>query len=240
MRFTLCGIGPKIGGLTLYLRPGHYVVGRSDDCQVRLSEKWVSRRHCEFNVVTDDVTVRDLGSRYGTMLNGNWITDEQPLRAGNILLIAGTMFRADVIEGDCNLDSKWVTVPTEQERRSVKIPSLAKGGWPSRRHRAPSDSLEWPTRIYIFTQESGFEYPLDELLRGHGEITIDEQKGASPTTDLILYTGEDVDTWVTRLVEFLQDWGIRAGTLMSVTSYPVTGGFKHERIEIPARMTSIS
>ena len=62
------------------------VIGRNRDCDVCLEDRWISRRHCEVGVSDGEVVVRDLESRYGTLVNGQHI-DQSPLRPGDELTI---------------------------------------------------------------------------------------------------------------------------------------------------------
>lgn len=44
-------------------------VGRGPEADLKLPDSWVSRRHCRIEDVAGEVIVRDLDSKYGTMLN---------------------------------------------------------------------------------------------------------------------------------------------------------------------------
>lgn len=46
------------------------VIGRSDGVHVRVACRWASRRHCEIDRIDGEFVLRDLGSRYGTIVNG--------------------------------------------------------------------------------------------------------------------------------------------------------------------------
>ena len=54
------------------------VIGRSDDVDVRVDCRWASRRHCEIDHVDGQLVLRDLGSRHGTIVNG------QPVREATL------------------------------------------------------------------------------------------------------------------------------------------------------------
>lgn len=80
------------------LHPGETVLGRSSESDVQLAQPEVSRRHALLH--RDDgtgVTVRDLGSHWGTRLNGVPLEPEMPtplrpgdhLRIGPVLLFFG-------------------------------------------------------------------------------------------------------------------------------------------------------
>lgn len=49
---------------------GEFLVGRSAECQLALDDPLVSRKHAAFRVRKDGVSVEDLGSRNGVLLNG--------------------------------------------------------------------------------------------------------------------------------------------------------------------------
>ena len=64
-----------------------FVIGRSDECQLRPKSDAVSRRHCAIRVLESGVTIRDLGSRNGTYVNGDRIDGEQPVSMGDQLRV---------------------------------------------------------------------------------------------------------------------------------------------------------
>ena len=45
-------------------------LGRSPSADVCIDDRWVSRYHCEIDYDKDALTVRDLGSKHGTFVNG--------------------------------------------------------------------------------------------------------------------------------------------------------------------------
>jgi hypothetical protein len=67
----------------LELPVGEFVVGRSTDCQLSLDDPLVSRRHAVLRVRKDGVSVQDLGSRNGVLVNGTKINGERELAAGD-------------------------------------------------------------------------------------------------------------------------------------------------------------
>jgi pSer/pThr/pTyr-binding forkhead associated (FHA) protein len=56
-----------------------FLIGRAEDANLRPRSDVVSRRHCEISIDGDEITVRDLGSRNGTFLNG--VELEEPKQA---------------------------------------------------------------------------------------------------------------------------------------------------------------
>lgn len=66
-------------------------IGRAQHANVSVADRWVSRLHCQIQVVDDDVIVRDLGSSHGTFVNGERVT-ETVLRSGDRLGVGLTSF----------------------------------------------------------------------------------------------------------------------------------------------------
>jgi pSer/pThr/pTyr-binding forkhead associated (FHA) protein len=73
------------------------VVGRRKDCDLCVPLMSVSRRHCELDLDQSRLTVRDLGSKNGTFLNGVRIS-ESPVKPGDVLKI-GTVYFGIQIDG---------------------------------------------------------------------------------------------------------------------------------------------
>ncbi|HEY8038446.1 MAG TPA: FHA domain-containing protein [Polyangiaceae bacterium] len=71
----------------LELSEGQFAVGRSAGCQLSLDDPLVSRRHALLIVSRDGVTIEDLQSRNGVLLNGQRIPGRTPVRAGDKIVI---------------------------------------------------------------------------------------------------------------------------------------------------------
>jgi pSer/pThr/pTyr-binding forkhead associated (FHA) protein len=65
--------GGPFEGRFVFSQPTRCLVGRSDDCDVRIPEGVgfhdISRRHCVLRIIPPEVRIRDLGSRNGTFVN---------------------------------------------------------------------------------------------------------------------------------------------------------------------------
>jgi CheY-like chemotaxis protein len=73
------------------------VLGRGRDCDHRLDDPRVSRRHCEFSLRGGRVWAEDLGSRNGTSLNGEPLVGARPLGDGDRLDLAYSPFRVRLV-----------------------------------------------------------------------------------------------------------------------------------------------
>lgn len=79
MNVKLVVVQGKPAGKTLTFGPGEYYLGRGPECQLRFNSDWVSRQHCLLRVGYTIASIRDLGSRNGTLVNGQLVSDERPL-----------------------------------------------------------------------------------------------------------------------------------------------------------------
>ena len=61
------------------LAPGEFIIGRSPACNLTLEDPLVSRRHVKMTTGDDKVLLDDLGSRNGTLVNGEPVFDNYRL-----------------------------------------------------------------------------------------------------------------------------------------------------------------
>jgi predicted component of type VI protein secretion system len=71
----------------LELNEGTFAVGRNASCQLSLDDPLVSRRHALFEIGTGGVSVEDLNSRNGVIVNGHRIDAKVSLAVGDRILI---------------------------------------------------------------------------------------------------------------------------------------------------------
>ncbi len=64
------------------------LIGRSEDCDVVLVERQVSRRHAQIRRLNSQYVLEDLGSRNGTYVNGREVTEPYVLQDGDEIQIA--------------------------------------------------------------------------------------------------------------------------------------------------------
>lgn len=67
-------------------------LGRGIVAGVRIDDRWLSRRHCKLSYDGECVVVRDLGSSHGTYVNGQRLTADSALEAGDELQIGLSHF----------------------------------------------------------------------------------------------------------------------------------------------------
>ncbi|HKQ69987.1 MAG TPA: FHA domain-containing protein [Polyangiaceae bacterium] len=71
----------------LELGVGEFLIGRSAECQLALDDPLVSRKHALLAVTVNSVTVKDLGSRNGVVVNGTKIDTSRILLDGDRIVI---------------------------------------------------------------------------------------------------------------------------------------------------------
>ena len=71
----------------LELSEGQFAVGRNASCQLSLDDPLVSRRHALLYVQHDAVSIEDLQSRNGVLVNGQKIDGRMDLQVGDKILI---------------------------------------------------------------------------------------------------------------------------------------------------------
>jgi hypothetical protein len=86
----------------LELGEGEFAIGRNASCQLSLDDPLVSRRHALLIVAQDVVTIEDLQSRNGVLLNGQKIPGRTPVQAGDRITI-GSQEMVLVARGDDSL-----------------------------------------------------------------------------------------------------------------------------------------
>jgi len=70
---------------------GELVVGRGPDAGLPLGDALVSRAHARILITPDGLRLMDLGSRHGTLVNGERIDGPRLLRWGDVISVGGTL-----------------------------------------------------------------------------------------------------------------------------------------------------
>ncbi|MGC4005903.1 MAG: FHA domain-containing protein [Pirellulales bacterium] len=92
MEFSLKVMSGKNAGLLIKVPHERFLIGRSEECQLRPHSDLISRQHTELLTKGDGVTVKDMGSRNGTFVNGERISDSVALKHGDKLGVGQLIF----------------------------------------------------------------------------------------------------------------------------------------------------
>ena len=82
-----------VGDREIALPPGEHVLGRSPDAAVFIDDAGISRHHARITVTSTGAILEDLGSKNGTMLNGDRVPGPTPLADGNAIVLGTTALK---------------------------------------------------------------------------------------------------------------------------------------------------
>jgi DNA-binding NtrC family response regulator len=101
-------------------KSGEVVIGRSPDVALPLGDRSASRQHATLSIRSGEVFLSDLGSRNGTRVNGELITGQHPLIAGDVI----TICKASLIfyrQAAATSEASIYTVPQLRQRMGEEI-----------------------------------------------------------------------------------------------------------------------
>src|SRR5262249_41885459 len=122
----VCISGAEIG--RAYRLGDSVVLGRSESCDIHLQNEGVSRVHARVIVNDDAVSVEDLGSSNGTLLNGRKLKTAAVLADGDKVQIGTTaVFRFALLD---EMDEQYQQVVRVAVAGSLRSPIVTRArGW---------------------------------------------------------------------------------------------------------------
>ncbi|HEY4308301.1 MAG TPA: FHA domain-containing protein [Pirellulales bacterium] len=84
-------LGPN-AGKELPVAGPKFLIGRAEDCQLRPRSDLISRHHCVLLIEDGMMSVRDFGSKNGTLVNGERVRGECELKNGDKLVVGPLEF----------------------------------------------------------------------------------------------------------------------------------------------------
>jgi pSer/pThr/pTyr-binding forkhead associated (FHA) protein len=108
--------GSKIGA-KIAVKKDEFLIGRSPECHLCAGSTSISRRHCAITRNGTSVTIKDLGSRNGTLVNGEKITGEVELQSGDDIAIGSLGFMVTISSGLNNEKKPQVKTVAEAVER---------------------------------------------------------------------------------------------------------------------------
>ncbi len=109
------------------------LIGRHDECHIRVPIAGMSRKHCELVIDGGSIVINDLGSSNGTYVNQERVDGSQPLCAGDLISFGGMVFYIAVNGEPSDIDAEMMFedgLPEESESSAapavpVKAPAPA-------------------------------------------------------------------------------------------------------------------
>jgi len=119
------------------LKEGKTLLGRQEDCPIKIPSAQISRHHCEITAGGSGIRIRDLGSSNGTFVNGQRV-EEAPLHEGDVLAIGPMLFVMQIDGQPAQIDPEALS----QRVRSASASAAAKHkpAPPSTDSSAPNDA----------------------------------------------------------------------------------------------------
>ncbi|HXG08175.1 MAG TPA: FHA domain-containing protein [Gemmataceae bacterium] len=139
MNVKLVVVQGRDRGKALLFPFGEFLIGRGTECHLRPNSDWVSRQHCLLRVTPDGVFIRDLGSRNGTLVNGQRVIEERPLAGGDEIQVGPLVFQLQ-LELFSPQPAPAAPVVPEQEETNAQCVDTAE--LPSLKEDQSTDALE--------------------------------------------------------------------------------------------------
>jgi pSer/pThr/pTyr-binding forkhead associated (FHA) protein/NADPH-dependent 2,4-dienoyl-CoA reductase/sulfur reductase-like enzyme len=137
------------------------ILGRSEEAQITINDPAVSLKHAELVWVGEDLFARDLGSRNGTLVNGDPVSAPTPLTSGDVLRVGATDFKV-----------------VGQSSPAIRSPLMEPAPVPASAPKTPPPST--PTRHPI--QMTSTHPPLTIALTGSASLRI----GRNPESEVTI------------------------------------------------------
>lgn len=84
--------GLNVGTVFSLNREGVYIIGRGEECDIKILDLMVSRRHCQIEKARDNIFyIKDLGSTNKTFVNSKIVEDVRELKKGDTIEIGGSV-----------------------------------------------------------------------------------------------------------------------------------------------------
>lgn len=134
-------------GRTLTFGPGEYLFGRGQECHVRPDSEWVSRQHCLLAISGDVITLKDLGSTNGTLVNGSRVIGVRDLVHGDTVQIGPLVLQVRLPEIEEQLEAFKQTDPQVGDVTLADQPSEESHHEPLPQPQEPQlDTVKLPSR----------------------------------------------------------------------------------------------
>ncbi len=114
-------------GTKIAVKKDEFLIGRSQQCHLCVGSSSVSRQHCKITRNETTVSIQDLGSRNGTLVNGEKISGETELASGDELGVGTLKLLLTISHGINNLKRPKVETVADAVERTAATGDSAVG-----------------------------------------------------------------------------------------------------------------
>ncbi len=119
-------LGGAKEGAEIPLKKEQFLIGRSKECTLRAGSEAISRKHCLIALSEGHVTIRDLGSRNGTIVNEQKIEQVTRLNHGDEIRVGPLRFRFEAAEIKSGKQPKVQSVADAVGRAAAQAKSASR------------------------------------------------------------------------------------------------------------------
>jgi pSer/pThr/pTyr-binding forkhead associated (FHA) protein len=171
-------------GTEIPLKKDKFLIGRAKECSVRAGSEAISRRHCAIIRHKDRWAVKDLGSRNGTYVNDNRITEPVRLKPGDELRVGPLKFRvASVAAAEPAKDSDLITTPQPKSHKQPPVKDVAEVVERTIKKSEDSATEDDISRWLLGAPDANGEAALKETRTIRLEETAAHKRPAAPAAD---------------------------------------------------------
>jgi predicted component of type VI protein secretion system len=149
MQVLLKIIGGKHAGREIKISVPKFIIGRGDGAHLKPASDMVSRKHCQIEIKDGKVIVSDMGSRNGSFVNGQQLTQPHTARSGDKIRIGRLQFELVIDPVKAGIKKPKIKDAVEAAARTTANANSAK-----------SSSLE--DSISDWLVDDGDDSPFDE------------------------------------------------------------------------------
>ena len=125
-------------------------IGREPDCDVIVNDRQVSRKHARIVFESDKLSLHDLDSKNGTMLNGEFVAKPISLKDGDEIII-GLVQEFIVVSSDATLPLGHTPIPETVATMKLFIDQKARRVWIGEKELIPPLSvLQYKLLLYLY------------------------------------------------------------------------------------------
>ena len=168
MKVQLIVVRGKPEGKAIPLVGPKFRIGRGETCHLRPNSEQVSREHAEFTVHEGVVSVADMGSRNGTLVNGKALTSGPCVLKNRDLVQVGPLTFAVSIEGA----PAPAAAPKPAAPKAAPPPQAAAAAAAKSAKSAPEEVLNEEIDAWLVGEAGGSSSEIPTTVYGGETVTI--------------------------------------------------------------------